>query len=44
MKRVRRERPKVHRESRYDPLSLDPRDPDILRAKQLAYLRPSRRT
>jgi hypothetical protein len=35
MKRIRIERPKIRKERRYDPLALDPRDPDILRANQL---------
>jgi hypothetical protein len=35
MKRIRIERPKIREERRYDPLPLDPCDPDILRAKQL---------
>jgi hypothetical protein len=35
MKRIRRELPKIRKERRYDPPSLDQRDPDILRAKQL---------
>jgi hypothetical protein len=39
MKRIRLERPKPRRERRYDPLPLDPRDPDILRAKQLSSVR-----
>ena len=34
---IRVERPKVRRGRGYDPLPLDPRDPDILRAKQLMY-------
>ena len=41
MKRIRMERPKLRTERRYDPLPLDPRDPDILRAKQLLYVRGS---
>jgi hypothetical protein len=41
MKRIRIERPAIRKERRYDPLPLDPRDPDILRAKQLTYVRPS---
>jgi hypothetical protein len=41
MKRIRMERPKLRKERRYDPLPLDPRDPDILRAKQLMYVRRS---
>jgi hypothetical protein len=41
MKRIRIERPKLRKERRYDPLPLDPRDPDILRAKQLMYVRRS---
>jgi hypothetical protein len=35
MKRIRLERPKMRKERLYDPLPLDPRDPDILRAIQL---------
>jgi hypothetical protein len=35
MKRIRMEWPKPRKERRYEPLPLDPRDPDILRAKQL---------
>ncbi len=39
MKQIKIER-KVHRprQDRYEALPLDPRDPDILRAKQLARL------
>jgi hypothetical protein len=37
MKRIRIERPKLREGRRYDPLPLDPRDPDILWAKQLTY-------
>ena len=40
MKRIRM-RPKVRKERRYDPLPLDPRDPDILRAEQLMDVRRS---
>ena len=37
MKRIRIERPKVRRERPWrDVLPLDPRDPDILRAKSLS--------
>jgi hypothetical protein len=39
MKRIRIERPKVRKERLNDPLPLDPRDPDILRAKHLMYVR-----
>jgi hypothetical protein len=35
LKRIRIERPMILKERRYDPPLLDPRDPDILRAKQL---------
>lgn len=38
MNRIRVERPKVRNERGYDPLPLDPRDPDILRAKQFVYV------
>jgi hypothetical protein len=41
MKRIRMGRSKIRKECRYDPLPLDPRDPDILRAKQLTYVRRS---
>ena len=41
MKRIRMERPKIRKECRYDPVPLDQRDPDILRAKQLTYVRRS---
>ena len=39
MQRTRIERPKVRSGRLYDPLPLDPRDPDILRAKHLTYVR-----
>jgi len=42
MKRARMERLKMRKKRRYDPLPLDPRDPDVLRAKQLMYVRPPR--
>jgi hypothetical protein len=42
MKRIRMERSKLPKERRYDPLPLDPRDPDILRAKHLVYVRSHR--
>jgi hypothetical protein len=41
MKRIRIQRPKLRKERRYDPLPLDPRDPDILRGKQLTERPPS---
>jgi hypothetical protein len=41
MKRIRIDGPKIRKECRDDPLPLDPRDPDILRAKQLTYVRRS---
>ena len=34
MNHIRMEHPKLRRDRGYDPLPLDPRDPDILRAKQ----------
>jgi hypothetical protein len=39
MKRIQMQRPKVRGKDVSDPLPDDPRDPDILRAKQLAYAR-----
>jgi hypothetical protein len=39
MKRIRIERPKVRKECQSGPLPLDPRDPDILRAKRMMYVR-----
>ena len=41
MKRIRKEKPKVRNERDYGPLPLDPRDPDIVRAKQLTDAEPS---
>jgi hypothetical protein len=34
-------RPEIRKERRYDPLPLDPCEPDILRAKQLMDVSPS---
>jgi hypothetical protein len=42
MKRIRIERTKVRKEHGNEPLPLDPRDPDILRAKRLIYAREAR--
>ena len=42
MKRFRVEKAKVRREREYDAHPLDPRDPDILRMKQLMYARQGR--
>ena len=39
MKRIQLQKPKIRRERTYDPLPLDPRDPGILRARQLMYAR-----
>lgn len=40
MKRIQIERHKVRREREYDPLPVDPRDPDILWAKRPIDARP----
>jgi hypothetical protein len=37
MKQVLIQRPKVRRPSSSDPLRIDPRDPDVVRAKQRMY-------
>jgi hypothetical protein len=42
MKRIQAEKPKVRREREYDALPLDPRDPHVLRVKQLMYAQRSR--
>jgi hypothetical protein len=42
MKRIQAEKPKVRREREYDALPLDPRDPHVLRVKQLMYAQGSR--
>jgi hypothetical protein len=44
MKRIHLERLKLRKERRYDTLPLDPREPIILRAKQLVYVRRVRGT
>jgi hypothetical protein len=38
MRRIRIKRPEPRKERPYDPLQLDPRDPDILPSKQLMYV------
>jgi hypothetical protein len=40
MKRIFLERPKPRRAPPPDPLPLDPRDPDVVRAKSRAYAAP----
>jgi len=37
MRRIRLDRPKAHRALPPDPLPIDPRDPDIVRAKTRLY-------
>jgi hypothetical protein len=43
MRRVQLERPKPKKERAPDPLPIDPRDPEVLRAKMLLYARRPRR-
>jgi hypothetical protein len=38
MKRIFLERPKTRRERPPDPLPIDPRDPDVVRAKERMYV------
>jgi hypothetical protein len=37
MRRIHQERPKPRRDRPVEPLPIDPRDPDILRAKSRLY-------
>jgi hypothetical protein len=44
MKRVLLERPKARRPRTPDPLPIDPRDPDVVRAKSRMYAAPEKRS
>lgn len=44
MKRVLLERPKARHVRLPDPLPIDPRDPDVLRAKSHMYAVPAKRS
>jgi len=44
MKRVFLERPKARRAKLLDPLPIDPRDPDVVRAKSRMYAAPVKRS